>query len=257
MIEEITVIGGHNKFNEKEDINISFRSGDIISIVGDIGSGKSRLLADIECIAQEDTITKRKVLINGETPQKEERYSIENSLVSQISKNSSFVMDLTVEDFILMHAETRLIYEDINKLDEVIDYANSLSGERFKKRTPLTQLSDGQSWALMFAEVALLSPSKIILIDGMENNVIALDLLAKKDKIIIMTTNDPILALMATKRIVIENGGIKRVIETTKEEKENLKFLLEINNKLSHVKNIIKKGDTLNLNIREAIFKFK
>jgi ABC-type lipoprotein export system ATPase subunit len=42
------------------------KKGDIVSIVGPTGSGKSRLLADIEWTAQGDTPTLRKILINGE-----------------------------------------------------------------------------------------------------------------------------------------------------------------------------------------------
>lgn len=183
-IREITILGGYNKFNKKEDVQINLSKGDIISIVGNTGSGKSRLLADIECIAQGDTPTKRKILLDGQEPKKEERYAIENKLVAEISQNMNFVMDLTVEDFVLMHAETRVIYENINKIQEVIECANELAGERFKKGTPLTQLSGGQSRALMIADVAYLSSSPIVLIDEIENAGVdrkkALDLLVKK-----------------------------------------------------------------------------
>ena len=35
-----------------------------------------------------------------------------------------------------------------------------------------------------------------------------------------MATHDPSLALIADKRIVIKNGGIHKIIETDKEEKQ-------------------------------------
>ena len=35
------------------------------------------------------------------------RFSIEHKLVAQLSQNMNFVMDLTVEEFITMHAESR------------------------------------------------------------------------------------------------------------------------------------------------------
>lgn len=253
-IREITILGGYNKFNEKEEVQIKLSKGEVISIVGNTGSGKSRLLADIECIAQEDTPTKRKILLDGREPSKHERYAIDNKLVAEISQNMNFVMDLTVEDFVLMHAETRVIYEDINKVEEVIECANNLAGERFKKRTPLTQLSGGQSRALMIADVAFLSSSPIVLIDEIENAGVdrkkALDLLVEKDKLILMSTHDPILALMGSKRIVIENGGIKKVIETTKKERENLEFLLDIDKKFSSLRDKVRSGDMLDINIK-------
>ena len=51
-IDSITIIGGVNKLKEAENINLTINTGEIISIVGPTGSGKSRLLADIECLAQ-------------------------------------------------------------------------------------------------------------------------------------------------------------------------------------------------------------
>ena len=44
------------------------KTGNIVSIVGPTGSGKSRLLGDIECLAQGDTPTKRQILLNGKVP---------------------------------------------------------------------------------------------------------------------------------------------------------------------------------------------
>ena len=44
--------------------------GQRIAIVGPTGAGKSRLLEDIECLADGDTPTGRRVLINGEAPER-------------------------------------------------------------------------------------------------------------------------------------------------------------------------------------------
>lgn len=254
-VDYITIIGGHNKFGEKENVELVLKVGDIVSIVGNTGSGKSRLLGDIECMAQGDTPTGRKILLNGEVPREEERFSIENKLIAEISQNMNFVMDLTVEDFILMHAETRRIYEDISIMDEVIECANDLAGERFKKRTPLTQLSGGQSRALMIADVALLSSSPIVLIDEIENAGVdrrrALDLLVENDKIILMSTHDPILGLMGGKRIVIENGGIKAIIETSEEEKKNLDYLYNIDSRMSLLRDKLRAGEKIDFNLKE------
>lgn len=68
-----------------------------------------------------------------------------------------------------------------------------------------------------------ISKSPIILIDEIENAGInrkkALSLLLDEDKIVLMATHDPVLALMGDRRIVIKNGSIYRVIGTTEEER--------------------------------------
>ena len=66
-VESITLLPGYNKKGEKEGYEeLVIKSGEIVAIVGPTGSGKSRLLADIEWGAQGDTPTKRTVLVNGE-----------------------------------------------------------------------------------------------------------------------------------------------------------------------------------------------
>ena len=67
-VESVTIIGGRNKSGEPEDIELTVRVGEVISIVGPTGAGKSRLLEDIECLADGDTPPGRRVLINGEAP---------------------------------------------------------------------------------------------------------------------------------------------------------------------------------------------
>lgn len=248
-VEYITILGGYNKFGEKEDIELCIKRGEVVCIVGPTGSGKSRLLADIEWIAQGDTPTRRNILINGNKPDKKRRFSVDHKLVAQLSQNMNFVMDLTVEEFIKMHAESRLVESVDEKVNIIIDEANKLAGEKFLPDTPITSLSGGQSRALMIADTAILSKSPIVLIDEIENAGIdrkkALELLIKEEKIVLMATHDPILALMGDKRIVIKNGGIHKVIEVTDREKSNLAYLQELDNKMFELRNRIRNGEIL------------
>jgi len=248
-VESLTIIGGKDKSGRAEDLELELKPGQVVCIVGPTGSGKSRLLADIEWVAQGDTPTGRKILINDQVPDGKWRFSTEHKLVAQLSQNMNFVMDLSAEEFVRMHAESRLVTDPEVKVTQILEQANALAGETFAPDTPVTSLSGGQSRALMIADMAILSKSPIALIDEIENAGIdrkkALELLVREEKIILMATHDPILALMGDRRLVIKNGGIDKIIESSDEERKNLKSLEELDNKLLDLRNRIRTGETL------------
>ncbi len=248
-VETLTIVGGHDKSGRAENLELTLKPGEVICIVGPTGSGKSRLLADIEWVAQGDTPTRRKILINDQVPDSKWRFSTEYKLVAQLSQNMNFVMDLSAEEFIRMHAESRLVTDPEKKVAQILQQANELAGEPFDPDTPVTSLSGGQSRALMIADMAILSKSPIALIDEIENAGIdrkkALDLLVQEEKIILMATHDPILALMGDRRLVIKNGGIDKIIESSQAERKNLTSLEELDNKLLALRNRIRTGETL------------
>lgn len=253
-VDDITIISGINKKGEKEGFeSFTIKKGEIISIVGPTGSGKSRLLADIEWGAQEDTPTKRKILINGNPIDKTLRFSSGNKLVAQLSQNMNFVMDLTVFEFLELHAKSRMIENEEETIHKIFEKANELAGEKFTLNTPITSLSGGQSRALMIADTAILSTSPIVLIDEIENAGIdrkkALDLLVGEEKIVLMATHDPILALMGDKRIIINNGGIEKIMNITDEEKNILKDLTKLDNIIQGMRNKLRYGEKLELDL--------
>lgn len=225
-VSQLTIIGGFNKAREAENITLTVSSGDIVSIVGPTGSGKSRLLSDIECLAQRDTPSGRQILVNSRTLDDLQRFEMEGKLVAQLSQNMNFVMDLTVREFLVMHAKSRLTPNAEDVVAKCFQCANDLAGEKFSEDTKVTQLSGGQSRALMIADTAHMSNSPIVLIDEIENAGIdrqqAVNLLAKNEKIIFVSTHDPLLALSAGRRIVIKNGGIAQVIEVSAAERQSL-----------------------------------
>ena len=148
--------------------------------------------------------------------------------------------------------------EDIETVvEKILHEANKLAGESFAPETAVTALSGGQSRALMIADTAVLSSSPIVLIDEIENAGIdrkkALDLLISQDKIVLMATHDPLLALMADKRIVIKNGGIDKIIETTAEEKEVLVQLNYIDGIMQESRKRLRAGMTLEGDICQEI----
>ena len=245
-VRSLTVMGGHDKSGNTENTRLDLKPGDVVSIVGPTGSGKSRLLADIEWMADGDTPTGRKILINGETPDKNWRFSPEHKLVAQLSQNMNFVMDLSAREFVTMHAESRFIQNPNETVERILEEANKLAGETFEPDSPITSLSGGQSRALMIADTAFLSRSPIVLIDEIENAGIdrknALALLIREEKIVLMATHDPILALMADRRVVIQNGGIFAVLDTSRMERGNLTILEEMDRKLLELRNRLRTG---------------
>lgn len=250
-VRSLTILPGTDKSGDPESFeSLTIRKSEIICIVGPTGSGKSRLLGDIEWTAQADTPTSRTILINGQKPDMKWRFSSGNKLVAQLSQNMNFVMDLTVKEFLELHAASRLVENQEEVIARIIGAANNLAGEKFAVDTPVTSLSGGQSRALMIADTAILSKSPIILIDEIENAGIdrkkALQLLVGEEKIVLMATHDPILALMGDKRIVIGNGGINDVIETSEEEKALLVELQKMDNVIQGLRTKIRYGEQLN-----------
>lgn len=252
IIEKLTLLPGTDKSGNKENFEkLEISKGEILCIVGPTGSGKSRLLADIEWTAQGDTPTKRHILINDENVDTSHRLSSGNKMVAQLSQNMNFIMDLSVYEFLELHAASRMVEDKEEIINKIIENANNLAGEKFTLDTPVTSLSGGQSRALMISDTAILSSSPIVLIDEIENAGIdrkkALELLVGEEKIVLMATHDPLLALMGNKRIVINNGGIKNVIETSNDEKEIFQKLEEMDKKIQDLRKDLRYGKKLKI----------
>lgn len=246
-VSSLTIMGGHNKFGQTENAVVTLFKGEVSAIVGPTGSGKSRLLADIECLAQGDTPTNRIVLINGQELSDDMRFEMDGKLVAQLSQNMNFIMDLTAREFLEMHARSRFSKNVAQTVESCMACANSLAGEHFEYDTKVTQLSGGQSRALMIADTAYMSSSPLVLIDEIENAGIdrkqAVKVLTKSDKIVLIATHDPLLALSANKRIVIKNGGIFKVIETTTDERGVLEELERMDNTMQRLRNTLRSGE--------------
>lgn len=248
MIEEITIIGGYDKQGNKEPVDkVVVKKGEIFGVVGPTGSGKSSLIADIEQLAQKDTFSGRKILVDGEEPSYDDRTNPRKKMVAQLSQNMNFLADMSVGDFLNLHAKCR---GASNKcVNAVVDLANTLTGEPIKNEHELTILSGGQSRALMVADVAIISNSPIVLIDEIENAGIrkhdALKALAGHGKIVMVVTHDPVLALMADKRIVMKNGGMQNVVNTSEKEKRMSIKLNKIDELMLNLRDRVRNGEVL------------
>jgi ABC-type antimicrobial peptide transport system, ATPase component len=98
----------------------------------------------------------------------------------------------------------------------------------------------------MIADTALLSTSPVLLIDEIENAGVdktqALALLLKSEKIIVMATHDPVLALSAHRRLVFENGAVRRVMTRSSGEAEALHRLAGMEAEFSRIRAALRVG---------------
>jgi ABC-type lipoprotein export system ATPase subunit len=256
-MRRLTILGGRDKEGNPEPLEITLCRGDTLCIVGPTGAGKSRFLEDIGCLSQGDSPTGRRILIDGAVPDDAARYSLEGRIIAQLSQNMNFIMDLTVREFILMHGESRkrLIEGGDDLVDRIAAAANSLTGEALTPDQGVTELSGGQSRALMIADTALLSPSPVVLIDELENAGVdrrrALDLLVGEDKIVLVSTHDPVLALLGERRLCIRGGAVWRVIETPAAERRNAAFMSAINDRFLALRDMLREGALLDFDIKK------
>jgi ABC-type lipoprotein export system ATPase subunit len=250
-IRTLTVLGGRDKAGRPEELNLTLHAGEICCIVGPTGSGKSRLLADIECLAQGDTPTGRRILIDGVAPAPGFRFSGERKPIAQISQNMNFVVDLTVGAFLDMHAACCGC--EGAAIDGVVACANALVGEPIRADMPLTQLSGGQTRGLMIADTAMLSRAPVVLIDEIENAGIdrkqALEVLVAREKIVLISTHDPLLALLGKRRLVVRGGAVADVLETDADERANLAALESCDRILMDLRRRIRSGERVDFPI--------
>ena len=199
--------------------------GDVVSIVGPTGSGKTTLINDIELFADHNTPTGRRILINGQPPLPEYSENPSSNPIALITQHTTFLSDLPVGEFLTTHARVRGGKDSqIGALvQQTLDFANQLTGEPINVAGKMTELSGGQTRALLIADATIICNTPIVLLDEVENAGIyrqrTLELLRGYRKIFVFVTHDPHITLLSDYRIVLQGGGIAKVIHTTAEER--------------------------------------
>jgi len=222
-IRELKILGGRGKDGRSEPVReVSFRMGDVVSVVGPTGSGKTTLINDLELFANANTPSGRRLLINGSPPPPELVEDPSQNPIARITQHTNFLSDLPVQRFLATHAAIRRTGLGEQAVEQTLDFANQLTGEPIAPKVAMTELSGGQTRALLIADAVVIGNSPIILLDEIENAGIhrsrALELLRSYHKIFIFVPHDPRIALLSDCRIVMRSGAMQKVLISAAEE---------------------------------------
>ncbi|CAG0935595.1 Spermidine/putrescine import ATP-binding protein PotA [Thermoflexales bacterium] len=252
MIDTITILTGFGRSGELEAVpRIDLKMGDVVSIVGPTGSGKTTFINDIELFADANTPTGRRILINGERPPVEYRDDPARNPIALITQHTTFLSDLPVNEFLHTHARIRItnLAERETAIERTLSFANQLTGEPIALESRMTELSGGQTRALLIADATIICNTPIVLLDEVENAGIhrtrALELLRQYRKIFIFVTHDPRIALLSDYRIVMQRGRITQVLHTDAEERQLASVVSRLDDILSSLRDKIRLGERL------------
>lgn len=249
MISELTVISGRDKSGNDENFTeLTLEAGETISIVGPTGSGKTALITDIELLAQGDTATKRRILIDQKVPDEAIRYNPALKPIAMITQNTKCFADLPVWEFLQIHARARGI-QDPGIIADTIEVANIFTGEKITENYKVTTLSGGQTRSLLIADAILIGAAPIILLDEIENAGIfkseVMSIIQDAGKIIIFVTHDPVIALHTRKRLIMENGGVKKVLYQNELEVYAARNLVELDKRIGVIREELRAGNVI------------
>ncbi|MDR3283110.1 MAG: ATP-binding cassette domain-containing protein [Candidatus Methanoplasma sp.] len=245
----ITVLPGTTKSGAKERFDrVDIRPGDTISIVGPTGSGKTALINDIEVFAQGDTVTGRRILVNGELPPESFVRDPSQKPIAMITQHTKCLADLSVRQFLDMHVRARK--NAVPQIaEEAVALANRFTGEKVAGDDRMSSLSGGQTRSLLIADSVLISGAPILLLDEIENAGIYKDEVIKYlrgvNKAVLFVTHDPYISLLSDRRIVMRGGEVTQILVPGDSEKKALGIVAEADALLSGLRERIRSGETL------------
>jgi ABC-type lipoprotein export system ATPase subunit len=248
-INQISILAGHGRDGTPDAVpRLDLHMGDVVSVVGRTGSGKTTLINDIELFADGNTPTGRSILIDGSRPLPEYRDDPASNPIALITQHTTFLSDLPVDEFLHTHARIRRTSQaaEFEAIQRTLDFANQLTGEPIALASRMTELSGGQTRALLIADATIICDTPIVLLDEVENAGInrarALELLRAYRKIFIFVTHDPRIALLSDYRIVLRDGRIDQVIRTDDGERDLAPLVVQFDDMLAHLRDRIRLG---------------
>ncbi|UJW56110.1 ABC transporter ATP-binding protein [Bacillus sp. A116_S68] len=210
-----TVIVDNTEINILEDINLDFKKGEFVSIMGKSGSGKTTLMNIIGTL---DSPTSGELIIEeGKVNllDKDELSNIRKDKIGFVFQHFNLLNRLTNYENVALP----LIYKSIKPKDrkEMVENALKQVGLKEKIYTIPTKLSGGQKQRVAIARAIVSSPSILLAdeptgaLDSKTSEEI-MDLfnrLNKSGKTIVLVTHDEEIAKKTNKVVTIADGKVK------------------------------------------------
>lgn len=252
MIQTLSILGGRGRSGEAESVHrVDIRLGEVLSVVGPTGSGKTTLINDLELLTTGETPSRRRVLIDGAPAPDSFRNDPARNPIALITQHTTFLSDLPVRRFLETHlrirgADSQAVESNIAR---TLDFANQLTGEPVDPNVRMTELSGGQTRALLVADATVVCDTPIVLLDEVENAGIhrtrAIELLRKHRKMFIFVTHDPRIALLSDRRLVMRGGAMNKLLETDDAERECAAMVSRLDDSLARLRDQIRRGERL------------
>jgi ABC-type lipoprotein export system ATPase subunit len=134
-------------------------------------------------------------------------------------------------------------------VEETLAFANELTGEPIIEQVAMTELSGGQTRALLVADAVVIGNSPIILLDELENAGIdrlrALELLKRYRKIFIFVTHDLRITLLSDYRVVLLHGAMQSIVPRAEEERRVASRIGLLDGIMVEMRNRLRAGERL------------
>ena len=156
-----------------------------------------------------------------------------------------------MDEFLHTHARIRCTDSGQGEaaIERTLAFANQLTGEPIARASRMTELSGGQTRALLIADATIICNTPIVLLDEVENAGIhrtrALELLHQYQKIFIFVTHDPRIALLSDYRIVMKGGCVTDVLRTDDKEQKLAAVVSRLDDLLSGLRDRIRMGERI------------